>query len=80
VSIVQNDRVQIVIRDNRPQPLQGESAEEAFNIGPSRGFTRLGLRLPLTKRIVELHGGSIEISVDGEITEIALLLPSRPNV
>jgi signal transduction histidine kinase len=80
VSLVQDERTKIVVRDNRPQPLQGESAEEVFNIGPSRGGGRLGLRLPLTKRIAELHGGSIEISVDGEFTQIVLLLPSRQNV
>jgi signal transduction histidine kinase len=80
ISLEENDGAKIVVRDNRPQPLQGGSAEEVFNIGPSRGGGRLGLRLPLTKRIAELHGGSIEISVDGEITQIALLLPSRPNV
>jgi signal transduction histidine kinase len=42
----------------------------------SRKFEGTGLGLPLTKRLVELHGGTLKIeSVVAEGTTVSVLLP-----
>ncbi len=44
--------------------------------GLNRKFNGVGLGLPLTKRLVELHGGTFEIaSVPGRGTEVSFYLP-----
>ena len=44
----------------------------------SRGHGGVGLGLPLTKALVDLHGGRIEIcSRKGEGTEVSLIFPAE---
>ena len=51
-----------------------------IDTGLDRKYDGVGLGLPLTKRLVELHGGTIEIdSVPGQGTAVSVHLPlERP--
>ena len=50
-----------------------------IDTGLDRKYDGVGLGLPLTKRLVELHGGTIEIdSVPGKGTVVSVHLPLEP--
>jgi nitrogen fixation/metabolism regulation signal transduction histidine kinase len=72
-----NDEFVISVRDNG----KGVSRENLSRIFEPFFSTRqdgLGLGLPMTKRVVEEHGGRVEfVTVEGEGSEVRLFLPLR---
>jgi signal transduction histidine kinase len=65
------------VRDNGPgmDPAAREQAFRPFHTSKPDGT---GLGLPITKKLVEAHGGSIELhSSEGVGTEFAIVLPKR---
>jgi len=75
-------RARLVVSDNGPG-LDADAAKGAFDRFARPGLTAtgepaLGLGLPLAKRVVEAHGGTIALySEPGEGTMIAVELPRR---
>jgi signal transduction histidine kinase len=73
------DRFAIRVRDNGCgiAPAARDQLFKAFF--STKGGKGTGLGLPVTKKIVEEHGGTIQVdSRPGEGTEFTLLLPMRP--
>jgi len=80
-SVFDGDPSELILRDNRPAPNSIEDVENAFSplwAAEQRGIG-LGLKLPLAARIVQLHGGILDIptQTEGE-TKIRILLPIKP--
>ena len=85
------DTVKLTVRDNG-MGMDSETAARAFELffqaqqGPERKRGGLGIGLTLARRIVELHGGTIDVASDGLGTgaTFTLLLPTiappSPNV
>ncbi len=75
-----NDEFVISVRDNG----KGVSRENLSRIFEPFFSTRqdgLGLGLPMTKRVVEEHGGRVEfVTVEGEGSEVRLFLPLRKTL
>lgn len=65
------------IRDNGPG-MDAETRERAFQPFHTSKPGGTGLGLPIVRKLVEAHGGSIELhSIEGVGTEFAVLLPRR---
>jgi len=75
------DRVRIAIRNEGPLPEEvSERLFEAF-VQPQQGLDRprggLGLGLAITRRIVEMHVGTIRATSTASTTEVVIELPSE---
>ncbi|MEI4487570.1 GAF domain-containing sensor histidine kinase [Frigidibacter sp. MR17.14] len=73
--------VEIVVTDNGrlDTTLQIHALYEPFVVGgdlDTRKVGGLGLGLPLTRKLVELHGGEIEVRDDGDRTVATIRLPA----
>lgn len=71
-----NQRVEIVIEDNGPG-ISPDILPMVFEpLYSTRGFG-MGLGLPVARRVMELHGGGVEIATEeGRGTQVCLWLPS----
>jgi len=81
-SVFDGPRATIVVRDNRPKHPSSEFLLVAFSPSFDKNSNRtgLGLKLPLARRMIELHGGTLEIPDQiGQETEIRILLPHSAN-
>src|SRR5207237_514261 len=80
IAIPEPGACEIIISDDRPMRAAAVEISEQFQpvFSKSRGLSPimgLGLKLPLARKIIELHGGRIEIpEQSGEKTEIRILL------
>lgn len=74
-----NQRVEIVIEDNGPG-IPPDILPMIFEpLYSTKGFG-MGLGLPVARRVMELHGGGIEIATEeGRGTQVCLWLPSIPT-
>ncbi len=71
-----NQRVEIVIEDNGPG-IPPDILPMIFEPLYSTRCFGMGLGLPVVRRIMELHGGGIEIATEeGQGTQVCLWLPS----
>lgn len=71
------NEVWLRVRDNGPG-MGAEARERAFRPFHTSKPDGTGLGLPITKKLVEAHGGHIELhSSEGVGTEFAVLLPKR---
>jgi signal transduction histidine kinase len=75
---VQDDQCMIELHDDRPSMPGEEQALTAFDIRfERRDGSGLGLKLPLARKIIELHGGEIAMkTIEGQ-TVVTILLPIR---
>jgi signal transduction histidine kinase len=81
ITLTRNDDYCISVSDNRPRKLLPEYTDDVFGIGPSKNGVRMGLRLPLARKIIQLHGGMIRIADSGgDATQIEIVLPRAKNV
>jgi two-component system OmpR family sensor kinase len=70
----------LVVEDDRRAPLTEQEAADMFNPLPAKRTPGLGLKLPLVKKIVDLHDGTISIDTkDGEGVRICIQLPLSAN-
>jgi signal transduction histidine kinase len=73
------DVARIVVEDEGEgiaQQHQGRVFERFYRVAPDRGGAGSGLGLAIARRIVELHGGAIDlVSAPGEGTAVTLTLP-----
>jgi signal transduction histidine kinase len=60
VSVSNGAQCAITIQDNRPESLTMEEREEVFSPLPKHRMPGLGLKLPLVKKLIDLHHGLIE--------------------
>ncbi|HWF44542.1 MAG TPA: HAMP domain-containing sensor histidine kinase [Candidatus Kapabacteria bacterium] len=60
VSVSNGAHCAITIQDNRPEALTMEEKGDVFSPLPKRRTSGLGLKLPLVKKLIDLHRGSIE--------------------
>ena len=66
----------ITIRDDRGQPPADDEIADVFDPLPKRRTTGLGLKLPLVKKLIELHHGSIELRALGSGgAEVFIVIP-----
>jgi signal transduction histidine kinase len=66
----------IRVKDNRPVNMTEEEIGDVFNPLPTKRTPGLGLKLPLVKKVIDLHHGSIEMtSENGKGVTICLVLP-----
>ncbi len=69
---------QISLTDNRPERRSASELEQLFSakwVSSRPRGSGLGLKLPLAKKIIELHDGSIEFPEQNAETRILLSLP-----
>jgi signal transduction histidine kinase len=66
----------VVVGDNRMQPPTSDEIADVFNPLPKRRTSGLGLKLPLVKKLIELHHGSIELTApDSGGAAVCIMLP-----
>ena len=80
ISVSNRDQCIIAVADNRsPSPTE-EEISDVFNPLPVRRTTGLGLKLPLAKKLIDLHQGSIELTAPKEGgSMICIMLPRATN-
>ncbi|HEY3874840.1 MAG TPA: HAMP domain-containing sensor histidine kinase [Candidatus Kapabacteria bacterium] len=79
-SLTSNTDVEIRIADDRtPQPSSEELSSLFLSDASLEHRQGLGLKLPLVKRIVELHHGTLECSSKETKTEILIALPKSES-
>ena len=67
----------IIICDDRPKKIDTADVGQMFEVGPVRNGVRMGLKLPLARKIVELHGGEIRLDPANEaMTQFDIVLPA----
>ena len=72
---IRNDRMEILFADTGPGIPHAEIERIFEPLYSTKGFG-VGLGLPVVRRIMEQHGGGIEISsAQGTGTEVTLWLP-----
>jgi nitrogen fixation/metabolism regulation signal transduction histidine kinase len=79
VTSIEGERFVLSISDNGVG-IDPEDYEKVFEPFFTKKQNGLGLGMPLTKRLMEEHGGSVELKSAGGETEVRLILPLTPGL
>ncbi len=81
----EEDRITVVVTDNGPgvpEEVRGRIFEDGWSTRPDRGTARRGLGLALVHRLVQRHGGSVDVGRGpGAVFTVVLPVPDpRPSM